>query len=68
MGGYEFARADEEVLDLSSAEHLERLERAILRLSEPRVYAELAAIARTAPEATRAERGFQPLDPAGRPS
>ncbi len=68
MGGYECARADEEVLDLSSAEHIERLERAILRLSEPRVMAELAAIARTAPETVRAKRGFQPLDPAGRPS
>ena len=67
MGGNEFARADEEVLDLSSAEHLERLERAIVRLSEPSVYAELAAIARTA-DTVRAKRGFQPLDPAGRPT
>lgn len=35
---------------------------------EQAVYAELSALARTAPEKARARRGFRPLDPSGRPS
>ena len=35
---------------------------------EQAVYAELSAIARTAPDKARAQRGFRTLDPAGRPT
>ena len=62
------ARDDEDVLDLSLEEHVDRLGRAIRSMSETAVYAELAGLARTAPDRTRSDNGFRALDPAGRPS
>jgi hypothetical protein len=59
---------DEDVLDLSIEEHVDRLGRAIQSMSETAAYAELAALARTAPDRRRSDNGFRALDPAGRPS
>ncbi len=61
-------RDDEDILDLSLEEHVDRLGRAIRSMSETAAYAELAALARTSPDGTRAEKGFRALDPTGRPS
>ena len=62
------ARDGEDVLDLGIEEHVDRLGRVIRSMSETAVYAELAAVARTAPDRTRSDNGFRALDPAGRPS
>ena len=62
------ARDDEDVLDLSREEHVDRLARAIRSMTEAAAYAELAGLARTAPDRTRSGNGFRALDPAGRPS
>ena len=68
MAMFSFWRSDDEVLDLTRVEQSDRLDRAVAGLTEPVVFAELAALARSAPEKTRSDRGFLALDPAGRPT
>jgi hypothetical protein len=64
-------RARERDLDLdldfeARAEHVIGFDRQVVL--EQAVYAELSALARTAPGKSRARSGFRPLDPSGRPS
>ena len=64
-----FERAPERVIDLdfeARADHGIGFDPKLVL--EQAVYAELSALARTAPEKMRAHRGFRALDPAGRPS